>query len=41
MTEDANLINAYFEYLGEWGNTKIASEHCGVSLATGRSLEAK
>ena len=41
MTEDANLINAYFEYLGEWGNTKIASEHCAISLATGRSLEAK
>ena len=41
MTEDANLINAYFEYLGEWGNTKLASEHCGISLATGRSLEAK
>ena len=41
MTEDAKLINAYFEYLGEWGNTKLASEHCGISLATGRSLEAK
>lgn len=41
MTEDANLINSYFEYLGEWGNTKIASEHCAISLATGRSLEAK
>ena len=41
MTEDADLINAYFEYLGEWGNTKIASEHCAISLATGRSLEAK
>lgn len=41
MTEDANLINTYFEYLGEWGNTKIAAEHCAISLATGRSLEAK
>ena len=41
MTEDSKLINAYFEYLGEWGNTKIASEHCAISLATGRSLEAK
>lgn len=41
MTEDANLINAYFEYLGEWGNTKLASQHCCISLATGRSLEAK
>ena len=41
MTEDADLINAYFEYLGEWGNTKLASEHCAISLATGRSLEAK
>lgn len=41
MTEDASLINAYFEYLGEWGNTKLASEHCAISLATGRSLEAK
>ena len=41
MTEDADLINAYFEYLGEWGNTKLASEHCCISLATGRSLEAK
>lgn len=41
MTEDANLINAYFEYLGEWGNTKLASEHCAISLSTGRSLEAK
>ena len=41
MTEDSKLINAYFEYLGEWGNTKIASEHCAISLATGRQLEAK
>ena len=41
MIEDSKLINAYFEYLGEWGNTKIASEHCCISLATGRSLEAK
>ena len=41
MIEDSELINAYFEYLGEWGNTKIASEHCAISLATGRSLEAK
>lgn len=41
MTEDADLINSYFEYLGEWGNTKLASEHCAISLATGRSLEAK
>ena len=41
MTEDSKLINAYFEYLGEWGNTKIASEHCAISLATGRSLEDK
>ena len=41
MTEDSKLINAYFEYLGEWGNTKLASEHCGISLSTGRSLEDK
>lgn len=41
MTEDASLINTYFEYLGEWGNTKLASEHCAISLATGRQLEAK
>ena len=41
MIEDSKLINAYFEYLGEWGNTKIASEHCAISLSTGRSLEAK
>lgn len=41
MIEDSKLINAYFEYLGEWGNTKLASEHCAISLATGRSLEAK
>ena len=41
MIEDSNLINAYFKYLGEWGNTKLASEHCCISLATGRSLEAK
>ena len=40
-TEDKNLINAYFEYLGEWGNTKLAAEHCAVSVATGRELEAK
>ena len=41
MTEDSKLINSYFEYLGEWGNTKLASEHCAISLATGRALEAK
>lgn len=41
ITEDASLINTYFEYLGEWGNTKLASEHCAISVATGRSLEAK
>lgn len=41
FTEDTNLINAYFEYLGEWGNTKLASQHCAISLATGRQLEAK
>ena len=41
MTEDSELINSYFKYLGEWGNTKLASEHCAISLATGRSLEAK
>lgn len=41
MIEDANLINAYFEYLGEWGNTKLAAQHCAISLATGRSLEAR
>lgn len=41
MIEDSELINAYFEYLGEWGNTKLASEHCAISLSTGRSLEAK
>ena len=41
MTDDSKLINADFEYLGEWGNTKLASEHCAISLATGRSLEAK
>ena len=41
MIEDSKLINAYFEYLGEWGNTKLASEHCCISLATGRQLEAK
>lgn len=39
--EDANLIDTYFEYLGEWGNTKLAAEHCAVSVATGRELEAK
>lgn len=41
IIEDANLVNAYFEHLGEWGNTKIASQHCAISVATGRSLEAK
>lgn len=41
MIEDSKLINAYFEYLGEWGNTKIASEHCAISISTGRALEAK
>jgi hypothetical protein len=41
MVEDAKLIDTYFDYLGEWGNTKLASEHCAVSVATGRSLEAK
>ena len=41
MTEDAKLINSYFEYLGEWGNTKLASEHCAISISTGRALEAK
>lgn len=41
IIEDASLINTYFEYLGEWGNTKLASEHCAVSVATGRSLEAR
>ena len=40
-TEDANLINAYFDYLGEWGNTKLASEHCCIAVSTGRSLEAR
>ena len=40
-TEDANLINAYFEYLGEWGNTKLAAEHCCIAVSTGRELEAK
>ena len=37
MTEDAKLINSYFEYLGEWGNTKLASEHCAISVSTGRA----
>ena len=41
IIEDANLVNAYFEHLSEWGNTKIASQHCAISVATGRSLEAK
>ena len=41
MTEDAKLINSYFEYLGEWGNTKLASEHCAINVSTGRALEAK
>ena len=40
-TEDAKLIDTYFEYLGEWGNTKLASEHCAIAVSTGRSLEAK
>lgn len=40
-TEDANLINAYFEYLGEWGNTKLSAEHCCIAVSTGRELEAK
>lgn len=41
MIEDSKLIDTYFEYLGEWGNTKLASKHCAISLATGRSLETK
>lgn len=41
MTEDSKLINSYFEYLGEWGNTKLASEHCAISVSSGRLLEAK
>ena len=41
MTEDAQLINSYFEYLGEWGNTKLGCEHCARSVSTGRALEAK
>lgn len=40
-TEDSNLINTYFGYLGEWGNTKLASEHCCISVSVGRGLEAK
>ena len=41
MVEDASLINAYFDYLGEWGNTKLAAEHCCIAVSTGRELEAK
>lgn len=41
MIEDAALIDAYFKYLSEWGNTKLAAEHCCISVATGRQLEAK
>lgn len=41
IIEDANLVNAYFEHLSEWGNTKIAAQHCAISVATGRNLEAK
>lgn len=41
IIEDASLINTYFEYLGEWGNTKLASQYCAISVSTGRSLEAR
>lgn len=41
MIEDEELINTYFRYLGEWGNTKLAAEGCCISVATGRQLEAR
>lgn len=41
MIEDAALIDTYFEYLSEWGNTKLAAEHCCISVATGREIEAR
>jgi hypothetical protein len=41
MIDDAKLIDTYFEYLGEWGNTKLASEYCCIAVSTGRSIEAK
>lgn len=41
ITDNAELIDTYFKYIGEWGNTKLAAEHCCVSLGTARQLEAK
>lgn len=40
-TEDSNLIDTYFKYLGKWGNTKLASENTCISIATGRKLEQR